>query len=115
PYPVYGLSDSQPNEGKYSLLVRFPTASRLDLATISRTIAVEPGAEYELSFAYRAELNTRAEFRWEVVSANEKAKTQLGVSDTLSNSTGWTRVAFKFTVPAETEGITFRLTRENCK
>lgn len=115
PYPVYGLSDSQPNEGKYSLLVRFPTASRLDLTTISRTIAVEPGAEYELSFAYRAELNTRAEFRWEVVSANEKAKTQLGVSDTLSNSTGWTRVAFKFTVPAETEGITFRLTRENCK
>ena len=112
PYPLIGLSENQPKEGRYSLLMRFPTAARLDLATVSRTVVVEPGAKYDLSLSYRADLNTRAEFRWEVVSAADGK--QLAVSEPLAHSAGWTDVTLQLTVPGDRDGITFRLIRENC-
>jgi tetratricopeptide (TPR) repeat protein len=111
-YPLFGLSDNQPKEGRYSLLMRFTTPSRLDLATVSRTVAVEPGATYELSLAYRAEVQTRAEFRWEVTTVDGTKR--LVVSDPLANSTVWSDLALRFTVPSESDGVTLRLIRENC-
>lgn len=112
PYPLIGLSENQPNEGRYSLLMRFATPARLDLATVSRTVAVEPGRKYDLSLSYRADLNTRAEFRWEIVTAADGK--QLVLSEPLAHSTGWTDVTLHFTMPKESDGITLRLIRENC-
>jgi hypothetical protein len=111
-YPIYGLSETQPKEGRYSLLVRFTTASKLEMATISRTIAVEPGKEYELSFGYRGDLTSRAEFRWEVLSAADA--TRIAISDPLANKSDWVAARLKFTVPANSDGITIRLVREKC-
>lgn len=111
-YPQFGLSDNQPKGGRFSLLVRFTTPTRLDLDTVSRKVAVEPGANYELSLSYRAEMDTRAEFRWEVVAAADGRR--LGVSDPLEHSSGWTDLKVRFPVPADRDGITFRLIRENC-
>lgn len=112
PYPIYGLSESQPKEGRYSLLVRFTSASKLDMATISRNIALEPGTQYEMKLAYRSDLTTRAEFRWEVLSAADK--TRIMISDPLANSSEWSSMQIKFTVPSNTDGITIRLVREKC-
>lgn len=116
PYPLFGLSDSQPNEGRYSLLMRFTTPTRLDFSTVSRTVAVEPGASYELSLAYRSELKSRAEFRWEVAAAGPatNSATRIAVSDPIANATGWSELILRFTVPSDTDGVTFRLIRENC-
>ena len=112
PYPIYGLSESQPKEGRYSLLVRFTSASKLEMATVSRTVAVEPGAAYDLSFAYRSDLNTRAEFRWEVLSAADG--TRIAITDPIANKSEWADMRIKFTVPANSDGITIRLVREKC-
>ena len=112
PYPIYGLSETQPKEGRYSLLVRFTSASKLEMSTISRTVAVEPGTSYDLSFAYRSDLTTRAEFRWEVLSAADA--TRIAISDPLANKSEWADTRIKFTVPSNSEGITIRLVREKC-
>ena len=112
PYPIFGLSDNQPKEGRYSLLVRFTTPSRLEFATVSRTVAVEPGAVYDLSIAYRSELTTRAEFRWEVISTADAKR--LALSDPLAAQAGWTDIRIRFTVPADIDGVTLRLVREKC-
>lgn len=112
PYPVYGLSETQPKEGRYSLLVRFATPSKLEMATISRTVAVEPGREYHLSFAYRSDLTSRAEFRWEVLSAADA--TRIAISDPLANKSDWAESRVRFAVPANSDGITIRLVREKC-
>lgn len=111
-YPILGLSESQVKEGRYSLIVRFATPSRLDFATVSRTVAVEPGADYDLVAAYRSDLNTRAEFRWEVISAADQRR--LAVSDTLQHQTDWTEVKTRVSIPVDTDGITIRLIREKC-
>ena len=112
PYPIYGLSESQPKEGRYSLLVRFTTPSKLDMATVSRTVAVEPGRAYELSIAYRSEVTSRAEFRWEVVSPADA--TRIAISDPLVNKSDWADARIQFTVPTNSDGITVRLVREKC-
>ena len=112
PYPIFGLSDTQPKEGKYSLLVRFTTPSRLEFASVSRTVAVEPDAVYDLSIAYRSELTTRAEFRWEIISAADAKR--LVISDPVTGQTGWTDLHIRFTVPADIDGVTLRLIREKC-
>jgi tetratricopeptide (TPR) repeat protein len=111
-YPLFGLSDSHPKEGKYSLLVRFNTPAKLDFEGVSRTVAVEPGMNYTLSVSYKSEVDTRAQFAWEVVSGTDQKR--LGLSAPLSNSTGWTELSIPFSVPADADGITFRLIRDNC-
>ncbi len=112
PYPIYGLSESQPKEGRYSLLVRFTTPSKLEMATVSRTVAVEPGTSYELSFTYRSDLTSRAEFRWEILSATDAS--QIAISGPLANESDWAEERIKFTVPTNSDGITFRLVRGKC-
>jgi tetratricopeptide (TPR) repeat protein len=112
PYPLFGLSDKEPKAGRYSLMMRFTTPAKLDFSTVSRTVAVEPGASYEVSLAYRAEVQTRAEFRWEVTTADGTKR--LSISDPLANSTGWVDVVLQFTVPLDIDGVTLRLVRENC-
>ncbi|MDI1242942.1 MAG: tetratricopeptide repeat protein [bacterium] len=112
PYPIYGLSESQPKEGRYSLLVRFTSASKLEMATISRTVALEPDTSYQLSFAYRSDLTSRAEFRWEVLSAADS--TRIAIGEPLANKSDWAEVGIRFSVPANCDGITIRLVREKC-
>ena len=112
PYPIYGLSETQPKEGRYSLLVRFTTPTKLEMATISRTVAVEPGSAYELSIAYRSDLTSRAEFRWEVLSSADAARIAIG--DPIANKSDWADTRVRFTVPANSDGITIRLVREKC-
>ncbi len=113
-YPAIGLSETQPKEGRYALLVRFSTPSRLDFASVSRTVAVDPAASYELSIGYRSDLTTRAEFRWEVISAADN--TRLAISEPLTHQTGgWTETRIRFTAPSGTDGITLRLVREKCE
>ncbi|MEQ1763825.1 MAG: hypothetical protein ABL984_11860 [Pyrinomonadaceae bacterium] len=111
-YPIYGLTESQPKEGRYSLLVRFTTASKLEFSTVSRMVAVEPGTPYELSIAYRSDLTTRAEFRWEVSSAADA--TRVAIGGPLANKSDWVDTRIRFTVPTNADGIMIRLVREKC-
>jgi tetratricopeptide (TPR) repeat protein len=111
-YPLFGLSDSQPKEGKYSLLVRFNASSKLDFESVSRTVVVDPGETYVLSLSYRSEITTRAQFAWEVISGSDQKR--LALSAPLSNASGWTELSIPFAVPTDTDGVTFRLVRDNC-
>ena len=111
-YPLFGLSDNQPKEGRFSLLMRFTSPTRLDFATVRRTVAVEPGSTYQFSLSYRSDLQTRAAFRWEIVTAD--GARSLAVSEPLGNAAGWSEIVMRFTVPQDIDGVMLRLIRENC-
>lgn len=109
-YPIFGLSD-QAKDGKYSLLIRFTTPARSEFDPVSRLVAVEPDATYDLSFWYRNELSTRAEFRWEAIAPDGK---RIAVTDPLAPQSNWTEARSRVTVPLDIDGITLRLIREKC-
>lgn len=112
-YPQVALISSQPKEGQYSLAILFSDPANLAFRTLAKTVPVEPGARYSLSVGFRNAVTTKAEFRWEIVSATDGAR--LGVTDPLPSSENWSTAAAVFTVPKDTDGITIRVIRENCR
>jgi len=110
--PQIGLAEGQTHSGRYSLFILFNTFSTAAYRDVSQTIAVEPGAEYELEVFYRSDLKTPSLLKWEVVDA---ATTQpISGTPYIVPAADWTPLKAKFTVPAVTDGVTIRLTREGC-
>ena len=112
-YPQMGPTSGQKKAGEASLLVRFGDPTNLEFRPLSQTIAVEPGRRYALSLSYRSELKTQAVHRWEVVASASGGR--LAVTEPLSQAEGWTDASVEFAVPADADGITIRLIRENCE
>ena len=110
--PQIGLSESQKHSGRYSLLMSFNTYDPAAFRPIMQTVAVVPGATYEFEAYYRSDLKTTAVFKWQVVDA--AAGTVLATTDPLNNSSDWTTVKTKFTIPPSSDGVIIRFTREGC-
>ena len=111
-YPQIGPSESQNKQGKVSLIILFRVPANTEFRPVQQTLAVEPGKKYRLALSYRMETKTNAVFRWEVVSAGDGKR--LSVTDPLVNATAWSTEGTEFLVPADVDGITIRLIRENC-
>jgi tetratricopeptide (TPR) repeat protein len=111
-YPQIALTDGQKKEGKYSLVLLFSSSSNLDFRTVQQTVAVEPEKKYKLGIGYRMELKTNAVFRWEIISAADGKR--LSVTEPLASSNSWSQAETEIAVPADIDGVTIRLVRENC-
>ncbi len=110
--PQIGLSDSQKRSGKFGLFILFNTIQSKDFRTISQTVAVEPGARYELEMFYRADLTTAAVFKWEVADAATTAA--IASTPPMILAGDWAILKTVFTVPDTVDGIIVRLVREGC-
>lgn len=111
-YPQIALISSEPKEGRYSLALLFSTPTNLAFRGVTKTVAVEPGGRYRLSISFRNGVTTKAEFRWEIVSAGDGER--LGVTDPLANSSVWSTAEVTFAVPNDADGIIVQLLRDNC-
>ena len=111
-YPQIGPTGGQKKAGEASLLIRFGDPTNLEFRALSQTIAVEPGQRYSLSLSHRSELKTQAVFRWEVVAG--PSGTRLAAAEPLAPGNSWIDSSIDFAVPADVDGITIRLIRENC-
>jgi tetratricopeptide (TPR) repeat protein len=111
-YPQIGPTGGQKKAGEASLLIRFGDPTNLEFRPLSQTIAVEPGGRYSLSLSHRSELKTQAVFRWEVIARTSGAR--LAATEPLAAGNGWIDSSIDFAVPADVDGITVRLVRENC-
>jgi tetratricopeptide (TPR) repeat protein len=111
-HPQIGLAQGQTHGGVNALFMLFNTFETAAFRDISQTVAVEPGAEYELELYYRSDLKTPAALRWDVADA----ATGQPLTDTpvIAAVSEWTPLKARFRVPADSDGITIRLVRSGC-
>ena len=111
-HPQIGLAEGQSHGGRYSLFMLFDTFQSAAFRGVSQTVAVVPGAEYELELFYKSDLKTPASLKWEIADA---AATQtIGATPNIAPAGDWTSLRTTFTVPQGIEGIIIRLAREGC-
>lgn len=111
-HPQVGLSDSIKRSGRFSLALVFNSVEAAGLRSIEQTIAVDPGADYELGFFYRSDLRSDAILRWEVVNAANLQS--VAESEPLLNTADWKEMKLRFRAPAEADGVQLRLVRTGC-
>lgn len=109
--PQIVLTAGQKHGGNQSLAMVLNSATGQELRTISQIVAVEPGATYELKVFFKSDLRARATFKWDVTDADGKPITS---TDAIPVHADWTPLAVRFAVPASTDGIVIRLSRESC-
>ena len=110
--PQIAISRTQKHGGESSLLIAFNTTQMSDFRPVWQTVAVEPGATYELEFYYRSELKTGFTVRWEIANANDNVA--IASSEPVLANSDWAVVRTKFTVPAASDGVIIRLVRDRC-
>ncbi len=110
--PQIGLSEGQPHSGKFCLLISFNSFDAAAFRSISQTVPVAAGMQYEFEAFYRADLKTTAALKWEVVNALTTAP--IAASSVLANASEWTPIRVRFTMPSDADGIIIRLVREGC-
>lgn len=108
------LSPSKKQEGRRSLQVTFTGFDKTEINNLYQTIAVKPGAKYELSFWLRTEnLKSAGTPKLEVLNANDNQI--LGTTESFPTGTNeWKEVKINFTVPENIEGIALRTSRSYC-
>ena len=110
--PEIGLSEGGAHDGKYALSIMFRTFETAAFRSISQTVAVAPGSEYEFSAYYRSDVKTAASLKWEI--ANAMTTLPLARTSPMVPSDDWTLLNVRFRVPADSDGIIIRLVREGC-
>lgn len=110
--PQFAVTGSQKQSGQFSLLAILNPSNPAAFQGFAQSIAVEPSSKYELIVAYRADVKTKAEYKFEIVSSLD-AKS-IVTSDALLNSTDWKQLKISFTTPPDTDGIEVRLARGAC-
>ncbi|MBK7391778.1 MAG: tetratricopeptide repeat protein [Chloracidobacterium sp.] len=110
--PQIGLSTAAKRSGNYSLWLTFDSFESKAFRSIFQTVAVVPGATYELEGFYRADIKSKATFKWEVIDPTNSGR--IAVSDDLTLAGDWTTLRVKFTVPESTDGVLIRFIREGC-
>ncbi len=111
--PQIGFDDAQKHDGSRSLVMIFNSSDGKDFRQISQTVAVESKAKYVFGTFYKSELKTAATLRWEIADAADGKI--LAATDAVSSIADWTNLKTEFTVPENTQAVTIRLMRENCK
>ena len=108
------LSRGKKRSGERSLQVSFNGFSKAEFSNIYKTIALEPGTSYELSFQVRTEdLRSAGAPKLEILNA--KDGTIIAASDPFANGTEeWKEIKVIFTVPEDSEGVTLRTARAFC-
>jgi hypothetical protein len=111
--PRIGLSEGVLRTGRFSLFFTFNSFETANsFRPVTQLVAVEPAAIYEFSGFYRADLKTKAEFRWEITQA--ASGQQIAVTEPLTFAGDWTTFRVQFSVPATVDGIVVRFIRLNC-
>ena len=109
--PQIGLSEGVKKSGRYSMSITFDSFEASEFRTISQRVPVEPGASYEFEFFYRADIKSRANFKWDVIDLDQNV---LATTDALSNNGDWASLRTRFTVPAQMDGVVIRFVRSGC-
>ncbi len=109
--PQIGLSETVKRSGQYSLFLTFNSFEASEFRSIWQRIAVQPGATYEFAGFYRADIKSKAAFRWQIVNA---ADVELGSTEPLALNGDWATLRAKFTVPANADGVIIRFIRTGC-
>jgi hypothetical protein len=110
--PQIGISSGEKHGGNRSLMISFGTTEPAAFRSITQMVPVVSGATYELEAFYRSDLKTSAVFKWEIVDA--------GTGNVIAGTPGikpagdWTSLTAKFTVPAGSDGVIVRFTRDTC-
>ncbi len=110
--PQIGLSVAAKRSGNQSLWLTFDSFDSKAFRSIFQTVAVVPGATYEFEGFYRADVKSKATFKWEIVDPTNSAR--IAVSDDLALAGDWTTLRVNFTVPEATDGVVIRFIREGC-
>ncbi len=110
--PQIGLSNAQKRSGEYGLLIVFNSFETSAFRTISQTVAVVPGTEYEFEGFYRSDLKTTASMKIEIADAATAGT--IASTPPLPLAGDWTTMKVRFTVPLGGDGIIIRLAREGC-
>ncbi len=110
--PQIALAESGSHGGRYSLVAIFNSFETGAFRSISQTVAVVPAAAYELEVFYKSDLKTQATLKWEIADAGNS--TSLATTGAMTPAPEWTSLKVKFTVPAASDGVIIRITREGC-
>lgn len=110
--PQVVLNETETRSGKYSLWLIFNSFETAVFRTVSQTVPVIPGSEYEFEVFYRSDLKTSATIKWEIVNALTNAP--IAATSAAVPSPGWIPLRVRFHVPPDSDGILIRLIREGC-
>ncbi len=109
--PQILFDEGQKFEGNRSLVVVFNSSDGRDFRTVSQTVVIQPGKNYELSFAYKSDLKTASTLRWEVIDSSGNILSETEAAEQRSN---WNKTAISFTSPEMEDSVTIRLARVKC-
>jgi len=110
--PQIAQSTQQPHGGERSLVLVFSSKDGSGLRQMSQTVAVEPGRRYVFRGFYHSDLKSESPMTWQIANAsNAGLLAELPLKDPAA---GWVQFSMGFTVPADTDGIILRLTRQSC-
>lgn len=110
--PQIAQSTRQPHGGERSLVLVFSSNDGSGLRQISQTVPVGPGKRYTFDGFYHADLKSESPLAWQIVDAS--TGNILATVPLKDPAAEWVRFTSNFTVPTDTDGITFHLTRESC-
>ncbi len=111
--PQVALDGTNATDGKRSLVLAFASSDGKDFRQISQSIIVESGTKYHFETFALAKLRAQGTLKWEV--ADTASGKILGSTEPIpANTTSWQKLTADFTVPAQTEAVTIRLSRVAC-
>jgi len=110
--PQIALNETETYGGKYSLWLIFNSFETAVFRSISQTVAVVPGTEYEFEAFYKSDLKTTANIKWEIVNALTNAP--VAATSAAVPAPDWMPLRVRFTLPTDSDGIIIRLIREGC-
>lgn len=110
--PQIGQNTVQKRSGEFGLLFLFNSFETATFRSLSQTIAVDPGSQYEFEGFYRSDLKTSASIKIEVADAATNAV--IVSTPPLALAGDWTTIRLKFTAPTGSDGIIIRLVRDGC-
>ena len=110
--PVIGLSDTEKHSGKFSLALVFNSPDGKMERTLSQTVAVEPGTNYNFRFFYRSGIKSGPGIKWQVINAADNSV----IAETLplEPADDWRQIELPFTTPDSSDGIIIRIVTEKC-
>ncbi|REJ78912.1 MAG: hypothetical protein DWQ47_05575 [Acidobacteria bacterium] len=108
------LSRGRKHSGDRSLQVSFGGYSKAEFGNVYKTVALEPGKSYRVSFWVQTEeLQSAGLPKLEVLSASEGKI--IAASETYPRGTNnWKQISVEFRVPDDSEGVVLRTARAFC-
>lgn len=111
-YPQVAVTDAQKHSGNYSLIVVLSGSEFREFRGVSQTVAIRPGSAYQLRIHYRSDVNSKAQFFWEV--ASDKDGKRISISAPIQPSQEWTISTIDFQAPGDIDGVDIRFLRGEC-